>query len=110
MAFNLLMYETPNGQPVIQKYIASLQATTKAKLARQIDLLAAYGPELGMPHVKPLKAGLYELQVRGDQEVRVLYVYATGNDIYLLHAFQKKSQTTPKRELDIARQRQTEIQ
>jgi phage-related protein len=53
--------------------------------------------------------GLIELRVRGRQEVRVLYVFAMGERIYLLHGFVKKTQTTPKKELDIARQRQAEV-
>lgn len=48
-------------------------------------------------------------RVRGKQEVRVFYTFAVGKRINLLHAFVKKTKTTPKKELDIARQRQTEI-
>ena len=33
-----------------------------------------------------------------------------GKHIYVLHAFVKKSEKTPKKELDLARQRQKEVQ
>lgn len=40
----------------------------------------------------------------------MFYAFALGRRIYLLHGFIKKTQTTPKKELDIARQRQAEVE
>ena len=91
-------------------FIFKMQPPTRGKLSRLIDMLERFGPELTMPHTKPLGGSLYELRVRGKQEVRVFYVFAKGNTIYLLHAFQKKTQETPKKELELARQRQNEYQ
>jgi phage-related protein len=99
-------YTTASGQEVVKEFILKLQPSTKAKLTRLIDLLSQFGAELSMPHAKPIGKGLYELRVRGKQEVRVFYVFVTGSTIYLVHAFQKKTQETPKRELDIAQNRQ----
>lgn len=90
-------------------FIFKTQPSTKAKLTRLLEMLERFGPELTMPHTKPLGGNLYELRVRGKQEVRVFYIFARGNTVYLLHAFQKKTQETPKKELDIARQRQNEV-
>ena len=63
-----------------------------------------------MPHAKAMGGGLIELRVRGRQEVRIFYAFALGKHIYLLHAFVKKTKTTPNRELVIARQRKAEIE
>lgn len=104
------MYETPSGQAVVEKFILSMQKSTKGKFIRQLDLLEEFGPALSMPHARPMGDGLYELRVRGKEEVRVFYVFAKESNIYLLHAFQKKSQSTPKKELDLARKRKTEIE
>ena len=109
MTWEIIYYETPSGQAVIKEFIDNLQASTQAKLARQLDLLEEHGNQLGMPHAKAMGGGLIELRVRGKQEVRVFYAYTVGKRIYLLHGFIKKTQTTPKKELAIARQRQTEI-
>lgn len=76
MNWETILYETPGGQPVVQKFFDSLPKISHAKLLRQIDLLESYGPELGMPHTKVMGNGLIELRVRGKQEVRVLYVFA----------------------------------
>ena len=59
MAYNVIMYETPSGQPVIQNFIDGLQPPTQAKVVRLIELLEGAGPQLGMPHTKPLGGGLY---------------------------------------------------
>jgi phage-related protein len=109
MQWELFFYVTASGQTVMSDFVLSLDAITKAKTQRQIDLLKEYGTDLGMPHAKSLGGGLVELRVRGKREVRIFYVYAKGKQIYLLHGFIKKTQQTPKRELDIARDRQKEI-
>jgi phage-related protein len=109
MAWTLLMYETASGQPVVERFLENLQLSTKQKVARQFKLLEEYGPELGMPHSKAVGKSLYELRIRGRQEVRIFYIFALEDRIYLLHCFQKKSQATPKHELSLARRRQQEI-
>ena len=109
MAWEIEYYKTQSGQEVIKDFIDDLQEITQAKLGRQLDLLEENGNQLGMPHAKALGGGLIELRVRGKQEVRVFYAFEIGKRIYLLHGFIKKTQTTPKKDLDIARQRQAEI-
>lgn len=63
---------------------------------------------------KPMSSvgsGVYEIRVResrGDQ-YRTLYVAKFEEAIYVLHAFQKKTQKTEKRDLDIARKRYRQL-
>lgn len=109
MAWEIIYYDTPSGQEIIKDFIDGLQESTQAKLGRQLDLLEEHGSQLGMPHAKAMGGGLIELRVRGKQEVRVFYAFAVGKRIYLLHGFVKKTQTTPKKEIAIARERQAEI-
>ncbi len=53
-----------------------------------------------MPSVGP---GVREIRVRDQTGAfRVFYVAARPEAIYVLHAFQKKTQATPGRELDVA--------
>ena len=110
MYWEIEYYKTPSGKEVIKDFIDKLQQNTQAKLGRQLELLELYGHELGMPHAKALGGGLMELRVRGRQEVRVFYVFVVDQRIYLLHAFVKKTQATPKKELALARSRQDEIE
>jgi phage-related protein len=49
--------------------------------------------------------GVREIRVHARGEYRVIYVAKFPESIYVLHAFQKKTQRTPQREIDIARAR-----
>ena len=64
-------------------------------------------------HARPLKTvgrGVWELKIseRAGQ-FRVIYVTKRRDRIYVLHAFQKKTQRTPQKDIDLARARFKEI-
>ncbi len=64
-----------------------------------------FGWPLGMPLVRSMGAGLWEVHIRLENRIaRVLFVL-DGSTLVLLHAFIKKQQETPKQDLDIARDR-----
>lgn len=53
--------------------------------------------------MKSVGPGVCELRVRDRAGAfRVLYVATRADAVYVLHAFQKKTQATAKRELDVA--------
>ncbi|MGY8904641.1 MAG: type II toxin-antitoxin system RelE/ParE family toxin [Burkholderiales bacterium] len=55
--------------------------------------------------------GLFELRPRGPAGIgRAFYCFMVGKRITILHAFIKKTQATPDRELKLARKRQKELQ
>lgn len=101
MSWNIFLFETDRGEKPVEEFIKSLPPQTIAKITRTIDLLEAYGSFLNMPHSKKITHNLYELRIRGKQEIRIFYTFQK-KDIYLLHVFQKKSQKTPPKELKIA--------
>lgn len=81
-----------------------------ADYARLVELLAEYGPSLRMPHSKAFGDGLFELRPRGKAGIgRAFYCFLAGKNIVVLHAFIKKSQHTPERELNLARKRLKEL-
>ncbi len=86
----------------VEEFINSLDARSKAKLARIIGLLEQYGHTLRTPHSKPLGEGLYELRL-GGFEVRILYTFADDAAI-LLHGFIKKSMRIPQKHIEYARE------
>ena len=85
----------------IDNFITSLEKITIAKALRTIDLLERFGNDLGIPHSKKVCKGIFELRVRGNQEIRIFYTFHK-NEIVMLHAFVKKKQKLPMQELDIA--------
>lgn len=70
-----------------------------------------YGLQGITPHSKKLiGTPLWEIRILGSDNVRVLFVTLVERQILLLHAFQKKRQKTPPKEISIALSRLTEYQ
>lgn len=82
-------------------------------LARYIhvsDMMLQFGPNLGMPHTRPMGEKLFEMRLKNKEGIgRVFYCTKIGKRIIILHYFIKKSQKTPDKELEIARKRLMEV-
>lgn len=83
----------------IEKFFYSLEEFTFAKIIRMITRLERFGNHLGMPHSKMLMSGIFELRIRGVQEIRILYTFH-NNSAVLLNGFIKKTSKTPERNID----------
>ncbi len=105
-AWQVVFYEDAEGQSPVWEFLRSLPAPQRARLGRTIRLLQEIGTALGEPHARYLGDGLWELrtQVEGDA-FRCLYVSLAQRRFLILHAFQKKTQKIPRREIDTARRR-----
>ncbi|MEK7611004.1 MAG: type II toxin-antitoxin system RelE/ParE family toxin [Patescibacteria group bacterium] len=108
MAWEVWIYESERGEKLVEEFISTLEASTIAKVSHLIDLLEIHGPFLGTPHTKKVSPNLYELRIRGHQEVRILYTFF-NNKICLLSGFQKQTQKTPSKEIEIALGRRAKI-
>jgi phage-related protein len=53
--------------------------------------------------------GVREIRIHHDDQYRVIYVAKFDDAVYILHAFQKKTQKTRKQDIEIARRRLKEI-
>jgi phage-related protein len=61
---------------------------------------------------KPMKAigaGVREVRIHTGGQFRAFYVTNIGNALYVLHAFQKKTQQTSQKDIDLGRQRFKQI-
>jgi phage-related protein len=91
--------------------IESWPVDVVADYARLIELLAQHGPSLRLPHSKAFGDGLFELRPRGRSGIgRAFYCFLLGKRIVVVHAFIKKTQETPDKELKLARKRVKELQ
>jgi phage-related protein len=70
-----------------------------------------YGFPVGMPTCRPMGDGLYEVRTNLPQgrKARVLFCIHEGNMV-LLHGFIKKTQKTPKKELNLAQERKQQVE
>ncbi len=97
-----------NGR--VLKEIESWPVGILADYARLVELLMEFGALLKMPHSRPLGDGLFELRPRGSEGIgRALFCFMVGQRVVVLHAFVKKSQTTPQSDLAVARKRMKEV-
>ncbi|MBI5583493.1 MAG: type II toxin-antitoxin system RelE/ParE family toxin [Deltaproteobacteria bacterium] len=95
----------------VKKEIESWPTDLLADFARMLELLIDFGPQIGMPHSRPMGGGLFELRPRGRGGIgRAFYCFAMGRRIVILHAFIKKAQETPEQALRLARKRMKEVQ
>lgn len=94
----------------LQKEILQLPAGLVARFLRYAERMEIYGPDIGMPHTRAMGAGLFELRLKATEGIaRVLYCTLSNRGIVMLHQFVKKSEKTPRKELDIARRRMKEV-
>ena len=105
----ILTYEISRGDKPVDEFIKKQRPQGRSKIAHNIRLLRKYGNMLGMPHSKAIGGGLYELRIRGKEELRIVYCFTQQKTIYLLHAFKKQKQQTLRKELDLALSRIKEL-
>ena len=84
----------------------------RRKLGAAIDDLQ-HGATLSLPLSRPIGSvgqGVQELRVRGiDGAYRAFYLVKTERGVIVFHAFQKKTQKTPKQEIELGRRRLGEV-
>ena len=74
------------------------------------EMIEEFGPALGKPYTAPMGEGLFEIRTKGKEGIgRSLYCTMKGKEIIILNSFIKKSQKTPRKELDLAKKRMKEI-
>ena len=75
-----------------------------------IELIEEFGPNLGKPHTSAMGKGLFEIRAKGKEGIgRSFFCSFKDNEIVILHSIIKKSQKTPKKDLDIAIKRMMEL-
>ena len=81
------------------------------RFERIVHLIEGHGLEnVREPHVKHLEGALWEMRMRGrDGIARAAYVTASGRRVVVVHAFIKKTQKTPRREIEFALRRAKEV-
>jgi len=96
---------------LVENEIETLPVDMRARLTRITGLIEQHGFEaLPRDTVKHLEDRLWELRITGRDGIsRAIYVTASGRRVIIVRVFVKKTQKTPRNELEIARQRAKEI-
>ncbi len=107
-SWNVNFFQTARGDRPVEDFIKDQDEATYAKILTAISLLRNGGPFLKPPYIKKLQNKLYELRISGVVAIRIFYTIQ-NNEYYLLHAFKKKTQKIPTKELKIAIDRIREV-
>ena len=100
----VLFFRSPAGNEPVREWLKSLPRDDCRTIGTAIKTVQ-FGWPLGMPLVRKLSKGLWEVRIRlAGRIARVIFTTESGRMI-LLHGFIKKSQKTPAEELELAKTR-----
>ncbi|MCE2903639.1 MAG: type II toxin-antitoxin system RelE/ParE family toxin [Anabaena sp. CoA2_C59] len=98
-------YRNENGTEPVRDWLKSLSKEERFLIGADIKTVE-FGWPIGMPTCRLMGDGLFEVRTNLPQNkiARVLFCFYEGKMI-LLHGFIKKSQKTPKQQLNLAWER-----
>lgn len=98
-------YQTAGGSVPVAEFVDGLAPQAQAKFIRSLELLEQYGLLLREPWVRNIQdiPKLRELRFISFGDIyRFFFFPVVGRKLILLHGFKKKTQQTPRRELQTA--------
>jgi len=102
-------YQTPSGKEPVREWLQGLDPKD-SKIVGDDIATAEFGWPVGMPVCKSLGGNLYEIRSNvSDKRISRVIFGITAIKMVLLHSFIKKTQKTPKSDLDLAKKRYKEI-
>lgn len=113
--YEVIFYRDKNGKSEVEDYIRELSQksetsktdrTNFTKILSYLNSLSAYGTRIGKPVVKHITDDIWELRPLSN---RIFFFYWKDNKFVLLHHFVKKSQKTPKKEIETAKRRRDDF-
>jgi phage-related protein len=101
---DVVFYTTEAGNEPVREWLKSLPREDRKNIGEDIKT-AQYGWPLGMPLIRKMERGLWEVCSNISTGIARVLFTVKGAMMILLHGFVKKSQKTPPNELDTARRR-----
>jgi len=106
--FDVVFFETEQGNEPVREWLQALPKADRRIIGADV-LKVQYCWPIGKPLVGNLGDGLWEVRSRlGDRIARVIFCVENEVNV-LLHGFIKKTQKTPKHELDLAAKRRSQL-
>jgi phage-related protein len=96
----------------VKAELDALSVDLRASFERIVTLVQSFGLErVHEPYIKHIEGRIWEMRLRGrDRIARALYLTASGRRVVILRVFVKKTQKTPRREIELARRRAQEVE
>ena len=100
----VLFFKTDGGNEPVKEWLREFQPIDKKTLGEDIRTVQIGWP-LGMPLIRKMDADLWEIRVNISFGIARIFFTVCSNTMLLLHGFVKKSQSTPKSDLALAKER-----
>ncbi|MBO5524538.1 MAG: type II toxin-antitoxin system RelE/ParE family toxin [Roseburia sp.] len=107
--YTIIFYEDKNGYSEVAEFIKDLNKKAETskesrvnfnKIVAYLDILEEMGTRAGTPVTKHLDGEIWELRPLRN---RILYAYYKDNTFIILHHFLKRTQKTPRKEIQRAK-------
>lgn len=104
--FSIKFYTTENGICPVEDFLDELPPKMRVKSLQTMEYLKTFGNDLREPFSKKVEwknDSLFELRIKQSSNIaRIFYFFYVGNQIILTNGFVKKSQKTPRKEIEKA--------
>ena len=105
-----MKFEVEYYDQQLKEEIKAWPSDLYADFLRLLSLIEEFGPMLRLPHSRAMGDGMFELRPRGRSGIgRAFYCFLVGRRVIIVHAFIKKTQKTPEREIKTARKRAKKV-
>ena len=102
--FVIEFYESGNGDVPAEEFLLNLDIKMRAKILGIMGILQEKGNQLREPYSKHIEDGIFEIRGKVGTDIsRVLYFFYYDGKIIFTNGFVKKTQKTPKSEIDKAK-------
>lgn len=101
--FKIDIYCLENGKAPFEEFLNLFDMKTKVRIIKMVDKLSLLGNNIRPPFSKKIDKYIYELRIiTGNDISRVLYFFCVDRRIVITHGFVKKTNKTPKEEIEKA--------
>jgi len=109
VGWKVIYYISKTGENPVKKFL-NARPKVKLKAFRILSNIEEFGLSYAIPHIKKLTGTpLWEIRILGEDSTRILYATRQGKQILLLHVFIKKTDKTPRKEINISLARLSEV-
>lgn len=107
--FKVRFYRETTGREPVLEWLRGLPKTEREAIGKDLQTLQYCWP-IGMPLVKSLGQGLWELRSSMNTRIaRIIFVLDDEQLIAILHGFIKKTQKTPRSDIELALKRAAKL-
>jgi phage-related protein len=108
LRLRVVFFKTGGGKEPVREWLKALPRDDRKTIGEDVKTVQ-FGWPLGMPVVRKLEKDLWEVRSRLQNRIARILFTVEDDVIVLIHGFIKKSQKTPKKDLELAKRRLAQL-